>query len=840
MDNKNILDADGVDTAATGLDFEIPVGTGLVFETAIDLEDTPEVVIEPPVIPDTPTVEATAVREGEDEFDIPDTYEGTASDGFIVDPLNRPAYIPRFTAVSDTYRMRDDIRDRIAGTSSRVVIQESAPTARPDAIPEEEQSPLQHIVINQTGAPAAPPDDSITIIKFKDETIEPPLEEADTDEVEQVIEEILLPTEPADTLTEETVDIVPDAPVEVEDAPDADPDEDELEIIDEDDLRLVEYNPAIADAEQPAPDSVPDEADDTGKRGEFVTIAQRDLIKDRFLDSIMSVKVRLIASACILLTMLAFDVVRLFGVDILSAVGLGTVAGARAIVDIQFAVALFLLAIPEIIRSVKLLVRGVVSPEIIMIPSLAVVIAHGIIVFVGSTPTYSGFGMLLGIQVIAAMLANYHRLCAEFDSFKLISRTGVKQILDKRLTRTLERENIALDGAVDEYKSKIARMFRTTFISDFVSRTSRVVENSANVILMGAISLGVALVTAVVSYFLVGPTLDVASGAFSMVFLLSFPTFSILTHKLAFHRVELEAADERGTYVGESSVYTSADIDVVAYDDVEIFGVEDVSIKNMNVYGTTDISGAMLQMSALFNVVGGPLANVFSATVSNMGATAQDVCIEDDGISGSFAGHRICAGTRDYMHRHGISVPAEDKRAGTLDSTRAMYGAMDGEAHVIFHIRYSFSEEFTMLLPHLREQGIVPLIYTRDPNITNEFLRMLTFDEDAIRVMKKNTLPPNNERIYRRVSAGIVTLGSKLDAVNLVLLSKRYTKHHATIASTELIAMLLGAGLSAVFAVTGTLTIPVPVLGAVQLAWCIYIYLRTMHTFGGKKKNKGN
>lgn len=849
MVNKDNIGATSPSGSSTGLDFEIPVSTGLVFEAEIDRdEDVVEQVAEAETPKEPPLDVVDSVVVG-DEFDIPESFDADEADGFIVDPLNKPTYIPRFTEVSDTYRMRDDIRDRVTPSPSRVVIQEDNVAEQADIIPEDEQRPLQHIVISQNSSPSETRDDSVTIIKFKDEPDDSVItndeeDVAEEDEVAREVEELLIPQEPTEEPTEPDDQLEPEE-VEADSAPPADeavaPVAQEVAQTPVAPLVYpVALESQVSDEEEHSPDTVPDESDDSGKRGEYVTVAQRDSFKDRFLDSIMSVKVRIVVSAALFLAMLAMDALRLFGVDIVAAVGLGDVTGARAIIDVQFAAALLLLAIPEVIRSLKLLLRGVVSPEIMMIPSFAVVLINGIIVFVSATGDHSGFGLLFAVQAIVAMLADYHRLAADFGCFKVISRTGVKQILDKRLTRTLERENLALDGAVDEYKSRVARMFRTSFVSDFNSRTSKVVENSGNVILMGAISLGVALVSAVVAYFIAGPTLEVASGAFSMVFLLSFPTFSFLTHKLAFHSVELEAGREKGAYVGERSVLSSADIDVVAYDDVEIFGTEDVSIKNMDVYGTADISTALLQMSALFNVAGGPLARVFSATSTNSGATASDVRIEDDGISGLYMGHRICAGTKEYMARHGVSVAAEDRRAGNIDSTRAMYGAEDGRAHVIFHIRYSFSEEFTMLLPHLKEQGIVPLIYTRDPNITNELLRVLTFDEDVIRVMKKNTLPPEGENVYRRVSAGIVTLGTKLDAVNLVLLSKKYTKYHATIASTELVAMLLGAGLSAAFAVTGTLTIPVVVLAAIQLAWCVYLYLRTAHTFGDKKKKKGN
>ncbi len=842
MDNKNILGGTDMDSGATGLDFEIPVGTGLVFEAeatlSTDIVEEPAVSTVEPVIDDEPKVR-------EEEFDIPDTFEPSDTDSFIVDPLNRPTYIPRFTEVSETYRMKDDIRDRIATASSRVVVDESAPVSRHDVIPEEEQPALQRVVINQPTAPVVR-DDSITIIKFdttEDEPVGAEVEET-VEEVEEAIEEILLVPPVVDIETEAEDETAPEAvedPAAVlEPVIDEDDEIEGVEIIRDDDIRLVEYNPAVTDTEEPSPDSVPDESDDAGKRGEYVTIAQRDLIKDRFLDGIMSVKVRLIASLVLLFTMLLSEALGIFGINPLALVGLGEVVGARAFVDAQFAVVLFLLALPEVLRAFKLLSRGVISPELILVPSVIVVVLHAVIVFLGETTAYSAFGLLFGIQALAAIVADYHRLAAEFISFKLVSRNGTKQILDKRLTRTLEYENMALDGAVDEYKSKIARMFRTTFVSDFISRTSHVVENSATVVMMATISLGVALVASVVSYFLVAPALYVASGAFSMVFLLSFPTFSILNHKLAFHRVGIEAGSESGAYVGEGSIYSCADIDVIAYDDVEIFGEEDVTIKNMDVYGNADISGAMLRMAALFNVVGGPLSRVFSATVAGAGALATDVYIEEDGVSGIFEGHRISAGTRDYMQRHGISVPADDRHAGTLDSTRAMYGAEDGEAHVVFHIRYSFSEEFTMLLPLLKEEKIVPLIYTRDPNITNEFLRVLTLGEDAIRVMKKNTLPPKNEKIYRRVSAGIVTLGSKLNAINMVLISKRYTRHHASWASSELLAMLFGAVLSVIFAVTGMLTVPVLVLCAVQLVWCAYLYIRTVSAFRDKKKDKGN
>jgi len=240
--------------------------------------------------------------------------------------------------------------------------------------------------------------------------------------------------------------------------------------------------------------------------------------------------------------------------------------------------------------------------------------------------------------------------------------------------------------------------------------------------------------------------------------------------------------------------------------------------------------------------VGGPLDRVFTASLDKKCAPATDIEIEDDGISGVMEGRRVYAGNEEYMHRHGIRIPGDDyktKTSGT-DSTKVMYGASDGEVYVKFFIRYSFSEEFTMLLPYLKEEKIVPLIYTRDPNINNELLKVLTLGEDIIRVMKKQDTRKAEEKVYRRASAGVVTLGEKSNAINMVLLAKKYGSFQSVLASSELIAMLSGAVIAVLFAITGSLSIPVTALASLELLWCLYLFIRTSITFRKSKTEKGN
>ena len=304
-----------------------------------------------------------------------------------------------------------------------------------------------------------------------------------------------------------------------------------------------------------------------------------------------------------------------------------------------------------------------------------------------------------------------------------------------------------------------------------------------------------------------------------------------------------EAAGEGSTFVGEASLYDGTEVDVVAYRDIEIFGREDVTVRKVHLYGKVyNTPKAMREMYALFSAVGGPLESVFADSLDRKCQPCDDVTIEDDGITGLFEGHTVMAGTEEYMRRHNVTIPEDDYKTKTFstDSTKVMYGAEDGEVYVKFFIRYSFSEEFTMLLPELKARKIVPLVYSSDPNITCELLRVLTLGEDNIRVMRTYQAL-GEDKIYRRVSSGAVTVGEKTGIVNLLLLAHKYTVFQSSFAVSELISMIVGAMLAVVLSfafISDISRIPGFALAVWQIAWCGVLYVRSKMTFKTKKENK--
>ena len=827
------LDTEGSDapdvsekaTPRTALEFEFEDSeSGLVFVSEDEIPAPP---------PPSEKGEEGKTEQPRGEFSIPDAppADTAPTKTFITDePMRiRTTYVPRFTEVSDTYRMKDDPRPPVRPSKPKEASAkaESAPSPLdPTAEIDEGRESHGVVVTSSSGKLSEPSDESIKLYKFA------PTEEPDTDET--AVDEPVIATPAIEAATEDE----PMPPVAEEIPPVS-------ESITEDippRREIPDPAPRVHVVDFSSPEREEDGPDGVGEphrsRHEFISPVQRDEFKDNFLDRIMSVRVRFFAALLIFLSLVAIEVSQLFGLEPLALMGLDRVYYGAAVVDLEFSVALFILAIPELIRSFRYLARRVALPELFLPASLLVLALYCVAVVLGEGEDYVTLGIIYSIQVLSAIGASYFRITGDFYGFKTVTRNTVKNVLERKLTRELPRENMALDGAVDEYNSKTARMFRTVFVSGFFKHASEVAENSFNTLMIMGCGLGVSLVSGTVSFFLFHNSWLMALETLAMVFILSCPAASILAHKLPYNRACRLASAENSAFIGECALKDCADVDVVAYEDTEIFGVEDVSIKKVHLYGKAyNTPKAMKQMYSLFSVVGGPLDAVFTASLDRKCAAATDIVIEPDGISGSFEGHRIYAGTEEYMLRHKLSIPADDYRtkATGTDSTKVMYGAEDGEVYVKFFIRYSFSEEFTMMLPYLKEQKIIPLIYTRDPNISVELLRILTMGEDVMRVMKKDTPRTLEEKTYRQIDASIVTLGDKSNAINMVLLAKKYTAFQGGLAITELISMVVGAVLGVVLCIGGMASSAVPGfalwLSLWQIAWVIVLAVRSRLSF---------
>ena len=817
---------------------------GLIFENMALVEEDKE-----PEAAEAAEETAEDERFEGDEFDLPETFK-------IDEKYNTPAtpdtpttifktYVPTFTGVD--YRMKDDPRPRPKPEPKPEEKKDDA-TAEDsvDPIAELEVSAEEAVEVSVKGREEKAPG-SLNVFKFADfEAEKEKAAESEIDKEKSEINKLLTPMRKPEPTPEPVAEPEPE-PIP-EPTPEPVPEKKtakDYSIPDPgDDLRVVDYGKS---REKPKytrqdPEGVSNEPPAKGKKkrignSEFNSQAERDSFKDAFLDSAMSIKIRIVVMTVIAVLLFVYE--NFIVTASHNGLGdLGIFPEMYGTIDFIFASVMFLIAIPETARAFKYLTYGRVLPELSIVAAYITECIYTLAINSDIGETHPLYGLLFGIFAIVTVLSAHYRVNADFTAFKVVSKNMEKQILDKKLTRTLTEENMALDGAVDEYKSRTSRIFRAAFISDFFKRTGKVSENTFASIIPMLISFAIALICGVVIFFLKGGAeggLVPGVSGFTLVFLLSLPSFAILIHKLPYYDAQLCALDEDSTLVGETSYRSFSSVDVIAFEDTDIFGVDDVNLRRVVLYGDSNnqMEKTMKQMNALFAPVGGPLDLIFKKTLLRQNHPAQDVVIEADGVSGLVDGARVMAGTEEYMLRHNIAIPElGGKREVGSDTTKLMYAAENGEVYAKFYIRYSFSEQFTMLLPSIKAEGIVPLIYTRDPNISNELLLALSAGSDSMRVMKKYyPKTEEDEKTYRRVSAELVTYGDNINAINVILLTKKYKKFSEQLSGTELYAATFTAAVAAVLSILGVSTIPVIVYSIWQLAWCVVLRLASKRAF---------
>lgn len=788
-----------------------------------------------------------------DVFEIADAIEQTNPADPYVETIWRP-YMPRFTEVTDERRRaeasvkKDTAAERSTEgkkpSSSGIRVEKVSvgkgrndftdPTAEIDAhIPEA-------VVVNVRGRSAVSVD-SINVFKFSDEKKDDtPAEVNPEDKEKQEISDL------TGHKWEEKKEASQEVPAETDvlEKASAKPDPATREVpetiiatdITDKPFSIPEFKPEQGEV-LPEGYEEKDSGVDASDMSEYNSFSTRESFKDRFLDSIMAVRIRFIVALLLGIVTFAFDV---FEKSICEYFGIAHNFAAPAIIDACLIASLVLITLPETVRALRNLVHGIIGPELSCALVGAVMFGYALIMAIAIpyNGNYMLFASVYAIMAINSIYATHCLQSAHFSAFKTISEKGTKTIIDKPFTRTLELENIALDGLVDEYKSRCARAFDTNFVSGFFANSRKNSEKTKNNLLILAISFGVALVGSVVMLFIKGAVSPVSAvSTFALVVALSVPAFSVLSHKLPFYDAEREASKFGGAIIGECSLTEYSGVDVVVFEDTEVFGPDDVTLKSAS-DRRSDYHESTKKMASLFAALGGPLCRVFENALNKKCSPARDVIIEDDGAEGTVDGERVNAGTADYMRRHGIRIPAgNDIKTG---STRVIYAAANGEFFATFTVHYSFSEEFALLLSAMREEKIIPLIYTRDFNINNDFMRILTGGADVTRVMRKYN-PITEKPVYGKINSTLVTGSDKTSALSLILTAKRYARFQSFLSVTEISAAASGAVL-AILAALGNMTASLPtfILAVWHLGWTVALGIMSRRNFRTREKGNKN
>ncbi len=820
-------------------------GTGLVFDKELPAGETPAAEAQPEgesakrgsldaYEKDAPRVEeVTLVSKTENvviPVDLPaDAEEFSLPSSFKVnEKYNTPileerrtvysTYVPKFTDASENYRMADQPR-------------EPKKIPRPlsvDPTAEEERETEDAVIVGVGEAPASA-EAILNVSKPVAAEAAPAAEPVRTEADERAeIESLLKRYEhPKATAAEvfEPAAVDPqmqEAPAPAP-APEAQVPPSEPYIMpdpDEGTVRIFDYPEDIGKASLPAesePAALPAQRKLFSPK-EYVNVGQKMAFKDMFLDRLNSVAVRLVAALLLTVVLFAIENLHLIGVDVVAFLGFHEFPFALALLDMQVVICLFLLVAPEIMRGIRALTKGLFHSELFLPIAFLLQMLHTVAVMIAHPSVSLLYGFVFGLAVLATIVGSYLRHQGSFITFRHVGGREEKLAVEKKMTRTLEKENLALDGAVDEYKSKTARVLRASFISDFFARERKSAENTRHNLKYLLISLGISLVGAIVMFF-IGDGMISAVSTLTVTFYLSAPAALLLAHRLPYYFSARAASAEGGGVIGETSHYDYAGVDVVCFRDTEIFEKGDVSLKHIILYDTAkEFTSVVEQMSSLFSVIGGPLNVLFSESLVRKCPPADEAVLENGGIYGRIGSDTFLVGSASYMASKGIALPREKDNRETLDvATIMMYAAENGRVYAKFYLQYRLSSRFEALIPSFDEEKIVSLVYTRDPNVTGELMRHLAGGRDLIRLIKEEpetSLPDAQERI----SVGLVSTRDKTSAISLLLLCRRYVRMQKNLLGAFWFALGSGAFLGIMLSAFGLLSLPSVAYGLWQVA----------------------
>ncbi len=780
---------------------------------------------------------------GAEEFSLPTS--------FVVDEkYNTPVleerrtlystYVPKFTDASENYRMASEPRP-----------QKKMP--RPDAVDPtaEEDGETTGAVIIETGESPLSSDALVSSSKPVSEAArEMPMPERTLEHERAEIESLLSSAarnEDAASLVQSVQEssasavenVTEDKPpvAEREDVSYSMPDPEACTV------RILDYPEDVVSSVLPETAKPAALSHGVFKPKEYLNAEQKTAFKDMFLDRLNSVTVRLGAALILTLILGFIENVHLIGVDVLAFLGYSGFSFIPVFLDMQIVICLLLLAAPEIMRGIRALTRGMFHSELFLPIAFLLQMVHTLTLIFSVPEVRSLYGFVFGLFVIATIAASYFRHRAAFVTFTHVGGREEKIAVDKKMTRLLEKEKFALDGAVDEYKSKIAQITHTTFISDFFARERKSAESTRRNLKYLLLSLGVSLTAAVVM-FLVGDGMRDGAATLVITFYFSAPAAFFLAHRLPYYLSSRIASAQGGGVIGEISHYDYSGVDVICFKDTEIFGKGDVALKHIILYDAAkEFTTVVEQMSSLFSVIGGPLDVLFSSTLVKKCPPVDEAFLETGGVYGRIGSAIFHVGDEAYIASKGIALPREkDNRESVDAATKVMYAAENGCVYAKFYLQYRMSDTYRELLTVFAEEKIVSLVYTKDPNISGELMRYLASDRDLIRVIENEEMPIS-EQVLPKASVGLVSTADKTSAISLLLLCRRYVRMQKNLVSATLLAMGSGAFLGIMLSLFGLLrSLPSIAYGVWQVALAValgvYAWKRLLPH--GHSHNRGN
>ena len=557
---------------------------------------------------------------------------------------------------------------------------------------------------------------------------------------------------------------------------------------------------------------------------EYVSRNQIETITNGYCERKQHLRCRFFLSLFLSAFVLLFENLPLFGVDVPTLIGISP--RIAVLLDIGLLLAAGLLVADHIGDAVSELFAWQFGAKAITLLSVGValllLIIHlilGVAAGLCALPAVLAVAMLLGFELL--------RVCDEEKTFLHLCESGDKLAAEELPSIYATEESLALGRKL----RNVVRIKKVGFVTGFFARTQKKREDYRLHTVLSLSVLGV-LVLGTALYAIIAPTAG-ADAILAFASWLAAPlSLSIFfaARRLPFHRL-VEEADAHSTAVlGESSAEEYADIDAIAFEDVEAYPSRKVHVRKIKMYADSRLDEVLYYMASVFSVLGGPLDGVFRVSASELGISDDVALISTgrDGFEASVDGVPVKVGKWGYFPSEAVSpyCDSEDVYEEDCGNISIMYAAVDGVINAKFYIEYNLSQRFERDAQHLQREGVQTVVRSFDPNIGDALLAT-TVHRPGFRIRAVKKKP---EQLYdfaeARVDSGLVTGAGSRDLLQVLFHCQSYRKVTRAMRICKMIAtplsVVAGLLLSLLGAVGGFHSVYGAALG---LFWLIPVFL---------------
>ncbi len=390
------------------------------------------------------------------------------------------------------------------------------------------------------------------------------------------------------------------------------------------------------------------------------------------------------------------------------------------------------------------------------------------------------YSSIFSMCAVVTAFVSYIECRREHVTFRVAASNGAKNIV------TPLDENSVECSKFNEYLPEDAAVYRiqkTEFVSDFFKTNAKNSPyNEAYKVSIPLVLLA-SLLFSVLSLSLVkGTSVCDAINNFTVAFMMALPISSLLTVALPFFITSLRLSRMKTAIIGEASVDEFANTSLVSFTDVDVFNPKGIKITSIKTYGKSRIDNTYLIAAKVFNMVGGPLKEVFNRSVistsdEDSGDSITSIC--ENGICAEIDSHVIYVGNSEYIEANGFTHIDD-----AIDSTfvsyngRILYIAIDGEVSAKFYIKYALGKNFKALLDSFCNLGICIAVNSSDPNLDTAFVTQILKDENYPIVVVKNTNVPLEEenKPLESAQSGVVSASSVSNMLRTFLAADKLSR----------------------------------------------------------------